>query len=319
MRQGAPKAKWVAFGKHLCGAATDFTLRCCVRGLSASESLDHYQLEGTGFNKNATASLVDGDHDDHHLPVTDPKQPEASPRSVSPGLGSRFQQQPNIVESVPGQASCPEVTTASARDSHRHQQWCDSEPSSLARSKEPVPPMPSEPTAANHTAQQLPDAWAANTSAQTDPASYHDRHDHHATSHQPGPALDGQGVHQRSAGASRHRRPTSTQEALLGSADPGHQASKGTSNDGLAAATCCHQAGNGISNVGLAAATCCDQAGNGISNAGLAVATCCHHRCCWDHYVNPGFFQDLGFTAQEFELISWMSGEPDLHALEISW
>ncbi|KAK9857989.1 hypothetical protein WJX84_004501 [Apatococcus fuscideae] len=60
MRQGAPKAKWVAFGKHLCGAATDFTLRCCVRGLSASESLDHYQLEGTGFNKNATAPLVDG-------------------------------------------------------------------------------------------------------------------------------------------------------------------------------------------------------------------------------------------------------------------
>jgi len=30
-------AGWVAMGKHLCGGATDLTLRCCVQSLQASE------------------------------------------------------------------------------------------------------------------------------------------------------------------------------------------------------------------------------------------------------------------------------------------
>jgi Methyltransferase TRM13 len=41
---------------------------------------------------------------------------------------------------------------------------------------------------------------------------------------------------------------------------------------------------------------------------GLCIATCCHHRCTWQHYVNRPFFQRLGFSPEEFELISWMTG-----------
>lgn len=46
---------------------------------------------------------------------------------------------------------------------------------------------------------------------------------------------------------------------------------------------------------------------------GLAIATCCHHRCTWQHYVNQPLFERLGFSPEEFELISWMTGEC-LHA-----
>ncbi|BDA42263.1 tRNA:m(4)X modification enzyme TRM13 homolog [Coccomyxa sp. Obi] len=41
---------------------------------------------------------------------------------------------------------------------------------------------------------------------------------------------------------------------------------------------------------------------------GCAVATCCHHRCTWRHYVGKALFRRLGFSAAEFELISWMTG-----------
>lgn len=41
---------------------------------------------------------------------------------------------------------------------------------------------------------------------------------------------------------------------------------------------------------------------------GCAVATCCHHRCTWRHYVGKALFRSLGFSAAEFELISWMTG-----------
>ena len=42
---------------------------------------------------------------------------------------------------------------------------------------------------------------------------------------------------------------------------------------------------------------------------GLAVATCCHHRCQWEDYVGVKSFQDLGFTPEEFEVVSWMTGD----------
>jgi hypothetical protein len=42
---------------------------------------------------------------------------------------------------------------------------------------------------------------------------------------------------------------------------------------------------------------------------GLAVATCCHHRCSWRHYVGQGTLREAGFSPEEFELISWMTGE----------
>ena len=41
---------------------------------------------------------------------------------------------------------------------------------------------------------------------------------------------------------------------------------------------------------------------------GLAVATCCHHRCSWQHYVGKPTFRQLGFTPEEFEVMSWMTG-----------
>lgn len=30
-----PATRWVALGKHLCGGATDLTLRCCARAEAA--------------------------------------------------------------------------------------------------------------------------------------------------------------------------------------------------------------------------------------------------------------------------------------------
>ena len=41
---------------------------------------------------------------------------------------------------------------------------------------------------------------------------------------------------------------------------------------------------------------------------GLAVATCCHHGCAWEHYVGQQLFANLGFSPEEFEIISWMTG-----------
>ncbi|DBA70544.1 TPA: hypothetical protein ACH3X2_011942 [Trebouxia sp. C0005] len=41
---------------------------------------------------------------------------------------------------------------------------------------------------------------------------------------------------------------------------------------------------------------------------GLAVATCCHHRCSWQHYVGKPLFKQLGFSPDEFEVMSWMTG-----------
>eukprot|EP00192_Tetraselmis_astigmatica_P013497 CAMPEP_0117652996 /NCGR_PEP_ID=MMETSP0804-20121206/2946_1 /TAXON_ID=1074897 /ORGANISM="Tetraselmis astigmatica, Strain CCMP880" /LENGTH=341 /DNA_ID=CAMNT_0005459123 /DNA_START=126 /DNA_END=1151 /DNA_ORIENTATION=+ len=58
---------------------------------------------------------------------------------------------------------------------------------------------------------------------------------------------------------------------------------------------------------------CCRRhLGEGASNrsrcTGLAVATCCHHRCSWKHYIGKSFFEGHGFSPQEFELVSWMTG-----------
>lgn len=41
---------------------------------------------------------------------------------------------------------------------------------------------------------------------------------------------------------------------------------------------------------------------------GFAIATCCHHRCSWQHYVGKPMFKGLGFSPDEFEIISWMTG-----------
>ena len=42
---------------------------------------------------------------------------------------------------------------------------------------------------------------------------------------------------------------------------------------------------------------------------GLAIAVCCHHRCTWRQYVGKPMFERLGFSPEEFEVVSWMTGE----------
>lgn len=42
---------------------------------------------------------------------------------------------------------------------------------------------------------------------------------------------------------------------------------------------------------------------------GLAIATCCHHRCEWRHFVGQEVMIELGFSPEEFELMSWMTGK----------
>lgn len=57
---------------------------------------------------------------------------------------------------------------------------------------------------------------------------------------------------------------------------------------------------------------CCGRlAGEGAPPArGLAVATCCHHRCSWEHFTGSDAFLQLGFSPEEFEIVSWMTGMP---------
>jgi len=51
---------------------------------------------------------------------------------------------------------------------------------------------------------------------------------------------------------------------------------------------------------------CCHRHLNTIR--GLAIATCCHHRCTWQHFVGRELFGELGFSGEEFELISMITG-----------
>ena len=48
------------------------------------------------------------------------------------------------------------------------------------------------------------------------------------------------------------------------------------------------------------------------SLSGLAIATCCHHCCCWSDFCGKAEFLNLGFTADEFEVVSqasaWATG-----------
>lgn len=46
--------------------------------------------------------------------------------------------------------------------------------------------------------------------------------------------------------------------------------------------------------------------------SGLAIASCCHHSCCWSDFAGKAEFLALGFTADEFEVVSqasaWATG-----------
>lgn len=48
-------------------------------------------------------------------------------------------------------------------------------------------------------------------------------------------------------------------------------------------------------------------AGPSTQLCGVAMALCCHHRCCWSQLVGREFLSELGFTPQDFHLISHMT------------
>lgn len=39
----------------------------------------------------------------------------------------------------------------------------------------------------------------------------------------------------------------------------------------------------------------------------MAVATCCHYLCKWDSFCNTGFFEELGFSERDFEVLTIVS------------
>ncbi|UPR01316.1 tRNA:m(4)X modification enzyme TRM13 [Chloropicon primus] len=47
---------------------------------------------------------------------------------------------------------------------------------------------------------------------------------------------------------------------------------------------------------------------SGVALQSLCIASCCHHKCTWRAFVAKEVFEDLGLTAQDFQLISWMTG-----------
>ncbi|KAI3741724.1 hypothetical protein L1987_59398 [Smallanthus sonchifolius] len=53
---------------------------------------------------------------------------------------------------------------------------------------------------------------------------------------------------------------------------------------------------------------CC--VGEGVAKSylkGLSIATCCHHLCQWKHYINKGFFLNLGISKDDFHAITWFT------------
>lgn len=166
-------APWVATGKHLCGAATDFTLRCCASSLQQADKPD--QLSNAEPSPRAQSSA------------------EVEPEPTMPAAREL------------GQADSASRACTSLHPAEDHQQNCKSR-------------------------QIVPDAA----------------------------------------------------DSIRGQADA--QA---------------HLASNASPNT---------QIGPGQGFQGLCVATCCHHRCCWQHYVGKLLFRQLGFSPDDFELISWMTG-----------
>ena len=45
----------------------------------------------------------------------------------------------------------------------------------------------------------------------------------------------------------------------------------------------------------------------GCGLMGVAIALCCHHRCSWQHLVGSEFMTQLGFTSEDFHLLSHMT------------
>ena len=184
---------WIATGKHLCGAATDFTLRCCASSMQGTAALQQYPAAS-----NQSAETCPADAQESEALAAGTSQPQQGTYDSCPHLMSKDKLQPIDRQSkvADGGASCQL-----------------SEAQSVLASK----------TAADE------------------------------------------------------------------------------SSDNDIQNTCNSQPCGPLSGSNLE----CKQA---VGVQGLAVATCCHHRCSWQHYVGKPLFNQLGFSPDEFEVMSWMTG-----------
>jgi len=184
---------WIATGKHLCGAATDFTLRCCASSMQATATLQQHPAVS-----NQSAGTLPADAQDPEALAAGTSQPQQGTYDSCPHLLSKHKPQPIYRQSkvADGSASCQ-----------------FSEAQSVLASKT--------------TADESSDNDIQNT-----------------CSSQPCGSLSGSNLEWKQA----------------------------------------------------------------VGVQGLAVATCCHHRCSWQHYVGKPLFNQLGFSPDEFEVMSWMTG-----------
>lgn len=186
-------ASWVCIGKHLCGAATDFTLQCCASSLHA----------GSSFSQ-----------PEHQTSIYQPAQ-------TSSGCAS-----------------------AAGPRSHADK--------------------PCHSRGSDYTTQSVPSVTSAGAMYQQSGGS-----DKVGVSRQPAAALN--------QGSQPAMSDVAQADSLETDEDiSGHKADcSGNSRQGI---------------------------------QGLAIATCCHHRCSWQHYVGKPTFQQLGFSPEDFEVMSWMTG-----------
>lgn len=285
---------WVAFGKHLCGAATDFTLRCCVnsvnhpgqpnRAISSSltEHQAHQQSDGqtrhaqgpTDHQKAAFRGKVStgsiSDRANSKQTAVCSQAPGPADQTVADGLQVQGLQAPADGSGSPGPAGRCAGDGQSMVPSFTNPDRLVTDGENVAAS------VKSRPHSQASAAQLAEEALLA-APAQQNP-------EEQLTI----PAAASQGTNNTKA-------PFAVKKAHIGAAaakfKPGRDQPHG-----------------GVQRKVLDAG---QETGDRPRNQGLAVATCCHHRCSWNHYVHPEFFLDLGFTPQEFELVSWMAGELD--------
>ena len=240
MQRGAHP--WVATGKHLCGAATDFTLRCCASSLQSSAR--------SCQPSHATASPQ---------PVPTQVAGDTQTASQQP-TGAQSAKQHSAAGSALGVQS---LTASQQPDSVQ----------AAAIDKQHNSPQP----AASQTAQQ-PSIADTDCSVQT-------------------------ATHTQQQGRLHQAAVTSPMD---------DSAKQWCADNGNETAVSCQArqqqcAGDDQGTASRSDATV--QAGTEQGIQGLAVATCCHHRCSWQHYVGKPLFRQLGFSPDEFEVISWMTGE----------
>lgn len=282
---------WVAFGKHLCGAATDFTLRCCANSLkqptniqpsksspsSLTEQEAYEQADSANCHRRepryhhdlaASASATCERASAKHIAI-DSRSASPANQSVVHGL--------KINKGLQASADNSEAAIPAGR-CHGSMQPSGSSP----------------PNCEQHVTGQEDVAAAAESK-------------HHLQA----PAAKGAEEGTLEGPVQHTTEEQLTNPAAVSLADEGGAAPFGGQQWHRVSAAAeskprADEAASGMQNKVLEGG---QDARKRPRNHGLAVATCCHHRCSWNYYVHPEFFLDLGFSPQEFELVSWMAGE----------